>query len=208
MISMHDTSQPTTSPPAGELVRSFRDRRDCPKALVGDALNLLRSALDLRVREGRAEATTTLERACRLLEIEQERSAVVAAPLRGGLTPRQMTRLTRHIQERLAARITVEELAKIAGLSTARLGRCFVQSFGAPPGRFVFERRIERAQTLLETTDKSLAVIALECGFCDQPHFTRRFHEEAGITPKLWRRLRGGQVETDASEPAALWAAA
>jgi AraC-like DNA-binding protein len=33
-----------------------------------------------------------------------------------------------------------------------------------------------------------LSQIALACGMCDQPHFTRIFHRVVGVSPGLWRR--------------------
>jgi AraC-like DNA-binding protein len=34
-----------------------------------------------------------------------------------------------------------------------------------------------------------LATVALECGFADQSHFTRRFKGSVGVTPAAWRRM-------------------
>jgi AraC-like DNA-binding protein len=33
-----------------------------------------------------------------------------------------------------------------------------------------------------------LASVALECGFADQSHLTRRFKGAVGVTPAAWRR--------------------
>jgi transcriptional regulator GlxA family with amidase domain len=48
--------------------------------------------------------------------------------------------------------------------------------------------RIRRARELMLATDRSLAEIALETGFSDQPHFTRVFSRLIGAGPGAWRR--------------------
>jgi AraC family transcriptional regulator len=35
---------------------------------------------------------------------------------------------------------------------------------------------------------KSLAEVAVETGFADQPHFTRIFSKAVGVSPGAWRR--------------------
>jgi len=63
-----------------------------------------------------------------------------------------------------------------------------------PPKRVARILRFDRACSLLEgAASPSLAAIAYECGYSDQPHFTREFRALAGITPSelLAQRLPG-----------------
>lgn len=39
-------------------------------------------------------------------------------------------------------------------------------------------------------SDKTLSEIATECGFADQPHFTRLLRRLVGESPSAWRRAR------------------
>ena len=48
--------------------------------------------------------------------------------------------------------------------------------------------RLNAARRMLDTTDKLVADIAIECGFYDQSHFTRIFTAERGMTPGQYRR--------------------
>jgi AraC family transcriptional regulator len=61
----------------------------------------------------------------------------------------------------------------------------------------VLRRRIEVAQGLMLTTSEPLSSIAVSCGMCDQPHFTRSFHRIVGATPHTWRRTRRGVLKID-----------
>ena len=47
--------------------------------------------------------------------------------------------------------------------------------------------RIAQAQSLIRH-GMSLATVALECGFADQSHLTRRFKGSVGVTPSQWRQ--------------------
>jgi AraC family transcriptional regulator len=57
------------------------------------------------------------------------------------------------------------------------------------PHQFVTLRRISLARKLLASPNIDLALIALECGFADQSHFTMTFKRIVGATPHEYRRL-------------------
>lgn len=92
----------------------------------------------------------------------------------------------------VAARIDdpprVEEMAATAGMSSSALERRMRAVFGLAPTQFVLRARIDRARSLLTTTELPLADVALACGFYDQPAFTRQFARLAGETPGHFRR--------------------
>ncbi|EDY16394.1 transcriptional regulator, AraC family [Chthoniobacter flavus Ellin428] len=48
--------------------------------------------------------------------------------------------------------------------------------------------RVEAASRKLADTDKTIAAVAVECGFYDHAHFTRSFHAVTGISPSRYRR--------------------
>jgi transcriptional regulator GlxA family with amidase domain len=64
-------------------------------------------------------------------------------------------------------------LAREAHLSPFHFARLFRRTVGLPPQQFVLQLRIQRAIGLLKAGTISLAQIAAQCGFHDQPHFTR-----------------------------------
>ncbi|HWX29760.1 MAG TPA: AraC family transcriptional regulator [Steroidobacteraceae bacterium] len=114
---------------------------------------------------------------------------------RGGLPAWQTRRVFAHVEANLCGRIHIRELARLLGLSASHFCRAFKCTFGVSPRDYVLRRRIEVAQGLMLTTSEPLSSIAVRCGMCDQPHFTRSFHRIVGETPHTWRRARRGALE-------------
>ena len=113
-----------------------------------------------------------------------------AAPgvARGGLAPGALRRVREHIHSQLAEKIDLHALAQIAGLSDCHFARAFKQSIGLPPHRYLMQYRVAAAEELIKETDRALADIALDVGFSDQSHFTRKFADITGETPSAFRR--------------------
>ena len=49
--------------------------------------------------------------------------------------------------------------------------------------------RVRHTCSLLITGDELLPVVGFASGFSDQPHFTRTFHRQTGLTPRWYRAL-------------------
>jgi len=121
-----------------------------------------------------------------------ERKAVPASTVRTRrtLAPTLIRRILLYIDANLENRIRNSDLAAVACLSVFYFNGVFRTSVGHSPHDYVIRRRVERAQSLMLSTDKTLAEIAAECGLTDQPHFTRLFRRLVGESPAAWRRAR------------------
>jgi AraC-like DNA-binding protein len=104
------------------------------------------------------------------------------------LAPWQMKRIFAHIEDNLGSSLRAGELASVIRLSPSHFFRCFKSSMGISPGQYIAQRRVELARQLMTRSDQTLTQIALMCGFCDHPHFTRVFRRCVGATPYAWRR--------------------
>ena len=93
-----------------------------------------------------------------------------------------------YIDEHYLEEVTATELAKMAGLSTAHFNRRFREILRLSPMAYIHSRRIQEAQRLLATTDDSVGSIAVDTGFYDQSHFTKRFKQSTGMTPLAYRK--------------------
>lgn len=110
------------------------------------------------------------------------------ATSKGGLAPWQAKRSAEMIRESLDGSIHLSDMARECGLSVSHFTRAFRKSFGRSPYRWLLERRIDRAKTLLITSPLPIADIAIRSGFSDQASFTRAFGRIVGDSPARWRR--------------------
>jgi AraC-like DNA-binding protein len=92
-----------------------------------------------------------------------------------------------YLEERWDQRVSLAALSSVAGLSRFELIRRFQQQNGLTPHAFQRDLRIERARRLLDGGAAGAAVAA-DCGFADQPHFSRVFKRIVGVTPGQYAR--------------------
>jgi AraC-like DNA-binding protein len=102
------------------------------------------------------------------------------------------------IEQYLDRDVGLNELASLIGLSVTRFSHAFKTSYGVSPHRYISQRRIKRAQTLLRTTDDTVATIAARVGFSSQSRFSRVFTSLIGSAPSTCRStsLRNGPARS------------
>jgi AraC-like DNA-binding protein len=88
---------------------------------------------------------------------------------------------------RYAKPLAVDDLARAAGLSRAHFSREFRRTFGESPHAYLLTRRLERASTLLQTTDHSVADVCFSVGFQSVGSFTTTFSRVYGMSPTAYR---------------------
>jgi AraC family transcriptional regulator len=88
------------------------------------------------------------------------------------------------------AHLSIDSLARVAGLSPAHFARAFKESVGRAPHQHLLALRLESARRMLDAPDATLSDIALRAGFADQAHFTRFFKRHYGMTPGMLLRSR------------------
>lgn len=98
-------------------------------------------------------------------------------------------RARQHLRDRWDQRVTLPELAAVAGLSRFELVRRFREQNDLTPHAFQTNLRVERARALL-SAGLAPAAVAAECGFADQPHLTRAFKRAVGVSPGRYARAQ------------------
>ncbi len=83
--------------------------------------------------------------------------------------------------------LTVDDLARAAGLSRAHFSREFRRTFGESPHAYLLTRRLERAAALLRATDRSVAEICFSVGLQSVGSFTTSFTRTYGLSPTAYR---------------------
>lgn len=89
----------------------------------------------------------------------------------------------RRIRDGYAERCTIEELAELCNVSKYHFCRVFKEITGMTAVRYLNEYRLKIAETLLDNTDKSVAEIAISCGFEDESYFCRCYKRQFGTSP-------------------------
>jgi AraC-like DNA-binding protein len=111
---------------------------------------------------------------------------------RGGLAPGVRRRILERMEAQPDARLTVDELARDAGLSPGHFAHAFKRSVGRAPHQHLLALRLEAARRLLDAPDAVLSDVAWRTGFADQAHFSRFFKRQFGISPGTVLRSRRG----------------
>ena len=193
---MSSTSAAIAKPPVVLVQRAFADRHSSGSTLIPLLQAHDLSAGAVTIVALRAEGHAPQE--------SDERISLAAGThvshVSAGLRPRSNATACklaywqeRRAKELLAANVTgnisLADLAKACELSIRHFTRAFRASTGVSARAWLLHLRIAKAKTLLMSSRRVLAEIALECGFADQSHFSRMFQRSVGISPGAWQRL-------------------
>lgn len=117
------------------------------------------------------------------------------ALLRGGAGPairqamgasRDVARAVSYLNEHLSENISIEDLAKEAGMSRAVFHRKFKAATSYSPIQFIKATRLNHAAMLI-ASGSTAADAAYEVGYASQSQFSREFRRQFGRTPRQWR---------------------
>jgi len=159
-------AQPTVHDPprAQQVSRCLAAMWDAPDALAGDsALFELLQLLRPHARVG-----------------------MPGVPSSGMATDTSLVRALALMQDEYASEMTLERLAREAGLSPFHFLRRFKQRYHATPHQMLMALRLFRAKQQLAAGDRP-AEVAAAVGLVDQAHLTRRFARMYGVTPARYQ---------------------
>jgi len=104
------------------------------------------------------------------------------------------------IHEHLGERLTLADLARVAGLNPTYFSDSFARTVGLRPMDYLTRRRLERAQYLLVTTQWAVKDIAQEVGITDAAYFARVFTRHCRMSPQRYRERSGGWQQKGAED--------
>lgn len=96
--------------------------------------------------------------------------------------------LNAHIDQHAAHPLQVADLARLAGLSSARLHARFVAECGQTPMDYIRSRRLHMAVNLLRDSPLAIGEIAQRVGYSSQSAFAAAILREYGASPGKLRR--------------------
>lgn len=91
------------------------------------------------------------------------------------------------LERNLAQWVSIDELARVVGLSRRALEYRFRSQLNCAPYQKLLEMRLRKARELMLQTNQTINSIALETGFTNQREFCVRFKQKEGCTPTEFR---------------------
>lgn len=86
--------------------------------------------------------------------------------------------------------LNVSEMADMINIDQASFSRKFKSAFGLSPKNWLDEKRFDRAIALLQSSNKSIQEICVECGFSSPSWFIERFKKRYNQTPKQYQKSK------------------
>jgi len=101
--------------------------------------------------------------------------------------PEKITLAARILTDEYHSLQSLEEIAGRVQLSKYHFSRLFKKHTGISPMEFVTKVRMEKAITLLRTTDYTIEEIAKQIGYASSSYFIKVFHSWVGFSPGEFR---------------------
>lgn len=99
----------------------------------------------------------------------------------------ELDTINSYMHEHLDKRITLEQLADLAGLSPAHFATRYREQTGTSPIQHFLHLKVERACQILDTTKLSFNEISHRLGYDDAYYFSRLFKKIMGQSPRDYR---------------------
>lgn len=115
----------------------------------------------------------------------------MALQSRVGVSDPKLLAAIAEMEKNLEETLALPDIADSVGLSTRQLERLFKKHLGRTPSRYYREIRLNQARMMLMQGTSSILAIALASGFVSASHFSRRYREYFGRTPREERRSVG-----------------
>jgi AraC family transcriptional regulator len=112
----------------------------------------------------------------------------VSSSARHTISPRRLRRVLDYIDSHLSTDIGLQDLAAVAGSSRFHFSRAFRDATGTPPYRYLIQRRVDAAKSLLLQDALSISQVAENCGFNSRSQFATMFKRVNGTSPARYRR--------------------
>lgn len=101
-----------------------------------------------------------------------------------------ITAVALYMNQHYKEKLTIEELAQMAGLSKNYFISSFKKYMGEPPHTYLMKLRISYAKLLLEFSEETITEIAEQCGFQKANTFSTTFKKATGMSPMEYKKIQ------------------
>jgi AraC-like DNA-binding protein len=99
-----------------------------------------------------------------------------------------LIRICQIIKNNPQERHSLNELARIAGLSPRHFSRIFTRELGVTPKNYEIKQRMAYGRYLLIQRGLNVQETAIQCGYSDPFHFSKQFKSHYGLSPREYRQ--------------------
>lgn len=182
VIAQHYTSPLKTAPNIDTLVFEADDRANEPFAEhLAQAVNELEGeepGFEIRCREQLSQL---------ILLAWKRAESLDALDTKNSARAERVLRMREYIAEHYAESITVAQIAETARVCERECLRCFSETLGVSPSRYLLMYRLAKAAELLTSTSLSIGDIARAVGIKSQSNFAQLFRRDYRCTPREYR---------------------
>ncbi|MEM6319914.1 MAG: AraC family transcriptional regulator [Bacteroidota bacterium] len=123
-----------------------------------------------------------------MLLLVQTKSASSVLELVEELYSTRVPNFKRTVELHTYENLSIEELAGLCGLSLSSFKREFKAIYEDSPKNYLTNKKVQKAKSLLATSDLTIGEVAYEVGFTDPYYFTRLFKKKEYLTPSAFRK--------------------
>ena len=99
----------------------------------------------------------------------------------------RLKKMLTYIHQEYENELSLEDIAKAAGVSKRECLRCFQEEIHITPFNYLKDYRLQRACIALKNTEDTVTSIAQNCGFNSSSYFGKVFRKSMGMTPYEFR---------------------
>lgn len=93
-----------------------------------------------------------------------------------------------YIHENITQNIKIEDLSTKCFLTKDHFIRLFKKEIKCTPGQYINRKKIEKAQMMILSSEKSIKEIAFYLGYNELSYFCLKFKEQTGLTPSAYKK--------------------
>ena len=133
------------------------------------------------------EDSSNFDEIAEILKVITERMSRMIFSFHGVRHFSALRKAERYIWENYTRKLSLKEIAAASGLSAPYFSTVFKEEMGENLSNYLNRLRVDKAATMLVTTDLPINEIAVACGFEDQSWFSKIFRSNTGFTPGKYR---------------------
>jgi AraC-like DNA-binding protein len=135
------------------------------------------------------EESTNLEEIIETLQAITERLSGKIFSYHGVRHFSALRKAERYIWDNYTRKLSLKEIAAASGLSAPYFSTVFKEEMGENLSNYLNRLRVEKAASMLVTTEIPISEVAIACGFEDQSWFSKIFKNNTGFTPGKYREI-------------------